>query len=350
MTEYKIIDNRVQSSFKGMTFSGHNKSEVKRTLFQNISDGKIESACHWSAELVCAGHFLDLWELVLLYMSKHIHLGNPKLVIYLDNRYKLFNQIIEDTNFISIIDLRNNVNIRKLFSEIICILCQSKKMHSIELIKINIIDAYIPEKINERLKASSTHYLNDIFREDDPKGLYIALNELAYNISEDSLNLNSACYWIEWIIEYDILHKKMKDCLKCVARSNINVDEQFQTDSVWVIWDVILHHSKVKSLFIQNIISGLLNLFCLKYTPAATKRRRYILYYAVGVIIDIVKIDIEISNDKATLHNVVNNTDLVYKQLKCNEEIVTYHSQSFNDKKKNLECSVRRLELMDSIS
>jgi hypothetical protein len=101
-------------------------------------------------------------------------------------------------------------------------------MHSIELIKINLIDAFNVDKINERLKASSMHYIEPFFRSDDPKCLFIALNEFSYNISCDSQDLTSACYWIEWIIEFEIVHKKRKEFIICSSRGN-DVDEQFQT-------------------------------------------------------------------------------------------------------------------------
>ena len=119
----KINDNRDHFCFKGITFSKHNKNDVRKALIENITDGKIESACHWSAELICAGHFSDLWEIILLYMSKNIHLGNPKVVFYLENRYKIFKEVVDNAHYDSIVELRNNTNIRKLFSEIFCVLC-----------------------------------------------------------------------------------------------------------------------------------------------------------------------------------------------------------------------------------
>jgi hypothetical protein len=82
MDDYLINDVREQSFFKGKTFSKHSKSEVKNALIENISDGKIESSSHWTAELICAGHFSDLWELIFFHVSKSIHLGNPKIVFY----------------------------------------------------------------------------------------------------------------------------------------------------------------------------------------------------------------------------------------------------------------------------
>ena len=333
MDEGIINDIRDLSYFKGITFSKHNKSEVKRSLIVNIIDGKIEFACHWSAELICAGHFNDLWELILLCMSKNIHLGNPKVVFYLENRYKIFKEVVDNAHYDSIVELRNNTNIRKLFSEIFSVLCQSKKMHSIELMKINLSEAFNLDKINERLKAPSMHYIEPYFRPDDPKGLFIALNEFSYNISCDSEDLTSACHWIEWIIEFESVHKRRKESIVCSSRGN-DVDEQFQTDSIWIVWDAILYYSKKKSLFIQNLLSSLLNLFCIKYTTAICKKRRYILYYAVGLLIENVKIDIEISGDKEMLHNKVSQTNIFYAELKNNG--ITMRS-----------ASIRKLQLVD---
>jgi hypothetical protein len=220
-------------------------------------------------------------------------------------------------------------------------------MHSIELIKINTTDAFIPHNINERLKATSMHYLEPFFRPDDPKALFIPINEFSYSISCDSQDLTSACYWIEWIIEYEILHKKMKEHIVCSARENIDVDELFQSDSIWIVWDSIMHYSKEKPLFVQNLLSSLLNLFCMKYTTTICKKRRYILYYAVGILIENVKTDIDISDDKETLSNVVNKTNIVYLQIKKNEDNTIIRSESFIDKRKRAEVSMKKLEMID---
>ena len=349
MNECIINDNRDQSFFKCKTFSKHNKGEVKTILLASISDGKIESACHWTAELICAGHYSDLWELIFLYMSRYIHLGNPKIVFYLENRYKIFKQIVENANFIHLIELRNNVNIRRLFSEIICVLCQSKKRHSIELIKIDASEAFVSNEINGRLRASSTHYIDNIFRKNDPNCLFIALNEFSYNISKDSLDMKTACYWVEWILEYETVKKKMKVHIICELRENKNIDEQFQSEPVWIIWEAILHSGKDKSTFVKNLLDSLLNLFCVKYTSNTFKKRRYILYFAVSLLVDTVNNDINISDDKDMLQIVVNKTNIAYEQLKENEEMVKTYSDNYNDAKKNIDKSLKKLEIMDNL-
>jgi len=70
----EINDVRTPTEFKGESFSKYKKAEVRNQLIENMSKGKIEPACYWSAELICAGHFMELWETILHYCGKHIHL------------------------------------------------------------------------------------------------------------------------------------------------------------------------------------------------------------------------------------------------------------------------------------
>ena len=32
---------------------------------------KIEVSCYWCAELICSGHYMELWELLFLYYTKY---------------------------------------------------------------------------------------------------------------------------------------------------------------------------------------------------------------------------------------------------------------------------------------
>ena len=73
MSEETLInDIRNVEEFKGITFSGYKKASVVKQLNESILQGKTEPACYWSAELICSGHFMELWETIINCSSKNI--------------------------------------------------------------------------------------------------------------------------------------------------------------------------------------------------------------------------------------------------------------------------------------
>ena len=69
MNELNINDKRTQKEFRGITFSQFKKTEVKKQLLNSLFSGCLEEACYWSAEFICAGHFVVLWEIILPIIS-----------------------------------------------------------------------------------------------------------------------------------------------------------------------------------------------------------------------------------------------------------------------------------------
>ncbi len=57
-----INDIRTSTQFRGFSFSNFKKIEVRKQMIENMKKGKVEPACYWCAELVCAGHYLDVWD------------------------------------------------------------------------------------------------------------------------------------------------------------------------------------------------------------------------------------------------------------------------------------------------
>ena len=347
-----INDIRTPSEFKGESFSKFKKSEVRNKFIESMMKGKIEPACYWSAELICAGHFMELWENIIHFIGKHIHLGNPKIVSYLEMRIQVFRNIMQHGHHLNELQLRNNPNIRKLFAEVVAILTYSNRKHSFESIKINRIEEFDMTQMTERLKAPSMKYAEPIFRKEDPKELFIAINEFSYNISQDRKNMLNACYWIEWVIEFDIICRKRKESCLCEKRTALSVENKFQRDIIWLVWDSLNHYTELlTNPFISKLMSSMMNIFCLKYTTGSAKKRRYLLYFAVALLTEPVPTNIELFTKKELIQNVVDKINEIYKQIKKNEQSPNTEYLFNNlEKETNFEKSIRKLEMMESMN
>jgi hypothetical protein len=196
-----------------------------------------------------------------------------------------------------------------------CILCDAKKKHCFQDIKIEKTD-FDMTQMTDRFKAPNINYSEPIFMKGDPKEIYIAINELAYCVS-DGKNVMLGCYWIEWLIEFDNKCKIKHEKNKCERRSKIPVESKFQMEIVWVIWDVFFNEASKKSKFVQKIIQSLLSLFTLKYSSACFKKRKYILYYIVSILCEehVSNEEIIREEQKALIANVLKKIDSIYHQI-----------------------------------
>jgi hypothetical protein len=349
MEDSEINDLRNEPNFNGVSFSKFKKTDVKKELLNSLIHSKIEPACYWSAELICAGHYDCVWEIILLFFSKFIHLGNLNIGIYIEMRLNNFKTILHNGYTDSSLALRNNDKIRQLFCEIMCVLCDAKRRHSFDNVKIKTEDLNMIT-IKDKFKAPSTEYGEEVFTTEDPKELFPFINELSYSVTATGNNQMIACYWIEWIFEYDSRCKALKEKILCERRNFAKVESKCQKDIIWIIWDIFLKESLKRNKLIQKIINTLLNLFCLKYTTNCHKKRKNLMYLAISVLCETFTLEKEIIRHSHIdlVTNIKLNINTVYIQIKKNEESTKTDYLFTGMKSRNLENTIKKLDQMNS--
>lgn len=349
MEDSEINDLRGEGEFRGFSFSKFKKTDVKKELLNSLIHSKIEPACYWSAELICSGHFGDLWEIVLLFFSKFVHLGNSNIGIYLEMRINDFKSILNNGYSDSALRLRNNEKIRKLFCEVMCVLCDAKRRHSFDNIKIKSDDLNMLS-VKDKFKAPTTLYGEEVFTVEDPKELFPFVNELAYSVTESGNNQINACYWIEWIIEYENRCKVLREKILCERRNFAKVDSKCQKDIVWIIWDVFLKEAEKRSKLTSKLMNSLLSLFCLKYTTGCHKKRKNLMYLAISILCEKFTPEKEIIRHSQIdlVNRIKHNINLVYSQIKKNEESTGTDYLFLGMKSSHLENTIKKLDAMNS--
>lgn len=347
MNKNDINDMRSSSDFKGITFSQYKKSDVKTQLINSLKKNKIEDACYWSAELICSGHFIDIWDYIIFYFSKHIHLGNPKIITYLDKRFTVFSNIMKQGHFVNELEVRNNMTVRQIFAEIMGVFNLSKKKNSTEIVKVIREQDYDMTLMNSKLKATSLSFANVIYRQDDPKELFIAINEFSYHIF--SKNMLDACYWYEWVIDFNTLCNKNKDKSVCESRNFVNVENKFRNDCIWMLWDVLFYYSNDNAL-INTLMTSTFNMFSIRYSTASCKKRRYLFYFAISLLTEEYSTNTSIISDKNYIKSITDQINIVYKQIK-KSEITPNTEYLFNNLEQdtNLEKSLFKMQLLNSV-
>ena len=349
---FELQDDRTVIDFKTCSFSNYKRTHVCSALLNSLvsassssgsGGGGVEAlheACFWSAELIAAGHYSDVWDTLLFYYCKHVHIANAKLSIYLQMKFDYFKQLMNSDDIISELDARNNQQIRQTIAEVVCVLALSTILPgtTVDNIKLDHSSDMNFSVLTNKLLAPTDEFIKPIFQEKDPKELFAVLNELAFSLQQThttttsniSASKASAWHWIEWIHQFDVYLKKKHQPLQIARRTRMPVDAKHQRDVVWIVWDVLFDSMKRRkkdtpeeSLMVR-IFDALLTLFCLQYSSTTFKKRIFLLYFAAAIVIETPNLSVSIvaPADRTLIQTeVLQHLDtLVYSRIKQQEQ------------------------------
>ena len=263
---------------------------------------------------------MKIWNKLLNYSFKIVHINNPRLSIFLYKKNNiLFNQIerldIKNTDYLV---LRNSQMIRNLFADIIVTIITSEKKQKFDkLIKIKPEDFNIKNKLQANTNILPSH----ILRFDDPEEFKIIMNEIFYHLKNKLFGYDKSIYWIIWLIEWEKKHKKNKETWSVPPR-NVNVKkEKDKCDFIWIIWEIIFEELKYRDEKILNtIIKVLYSLFTHEYTSGKRTERIFIVYNAIGHLTNKIDYDKKIRLNEILYIQTQSNINKVYEMMKPHEK------------------------------
>lgn len=303
-----IQDTRTIKELTKMTYSGYKKQDVLKELKKALEFKKVEESLYWCAELICSGQYLDIWNMIITFYATHIHIANPKMPIYIYIRYTDFKNIVKEKIYVeNELHMRNNNNIRMLFHELILILIHSDRKHAILPIKVNKEDMNLTH-MKHILVAPHTKFIT-CFKDNDPKEIFIPLNEFSYQLKEHCFH--KASYWIEWLLCFEKICKHNKTNIQCAERYTDIC--KCNHDFIWLIWEIIFHYSSTTTEIQKRIIKALFDLFCIRYNSSQRKKRIQLLYCAMMILCEKINYTIPVHTHSITKMDTLINK--IYKQI-----------------------------------
>jgi len=318
--QYLIEDLRLQDQFKTTTFSGYKKTEVFNTLFKSIENDRVENACHWLTELIISGYITDLWDKLIIFSCKIIHINNPLLPHYLyRNNTKIYYHINRYLKK-DYIHLRNNLSIRNTLFDVVTTLTTSSKTKRFDKNKrFNDQDNFEYKNIKNRLIASHNYLPENFIQFNEPEELGVILNEFVFNLKNSKSGYERCVFWIQWLIKWDKLHTKKLGKCELQPRA-VDVDAKHRVNIVWLIWAGIFHEYKSRHIEIKRQINALYYLYCNNFTGQKRNTRLPILHNTIALLTYDIDLAVPIRRDKQMFIQSQCNLNMMFKAKKINEK------------------------------
>lgn len=269
MTE--VTDDRPAKAFTTTTYSGYKTTQVKAELSRCLGDALLEESLYWSAELVCSGKSLAVWDALMSVSAMSVFRGCPGAVLFVARQAAHFKDRANSVG--DALAVRNDERARQLLAASVGAVCGAPRRHKTkrQVLKKEVYGAAHPP---HRLKAPTVDYAAVAFETGDPTELFVAVNEMAYALS-DKYDPVHASYWIEWALGYDRLRRAKRRPLSCKPRL---ASGPGAAHTVWLLWDVLEKSARGH----RDVVHALRGLFTLRFTTGAAARRVLLLYCAVA--------------------------------------------------------------------
>jgi hypothetical protein len=342
-----LNDTRSLAEFKTLTLGGFQKGKVFSAMEKAITSAKIEHACYWAYQLLASGQATALWDRLFLYIYKNINIANSNLPGWILGKDIAWIRLISIKEYTKdgILHLRNNQLARNLITEMVTMICLSRKRKLDSLtLKIKETD-FIIANFHAKCQVRDNIMIAGLLGPNDPSEIRIACNEFCYNLVNKQIQ--ETLYWLNWILYWEKINVK-KYKLFIVQQRNIEgIQTADQRDVIWLVWSIIQQvKSKVgqamsanggNKLAFESALDMLWKLYLHKWKPSNKTKKLYIIYWVIHILIYPCDWNIGIIERPEIFIKACANTNLMFEKLavqcKTGFGAVTYSGPTLLDMK-----------------
>ena len=328
------------------SYTGYTKSAVLSQWQKCLQKQQYEEACHWTAELDASGWQADVWQKLIIYASKHVHIHCPRLPLLMARNYAYFQ--LYCIRYAKTIHLprhqpRNQVQLQQNVCQLIGLVALSAKGPVYSLPQIDV------SKVNDSELVCGTHaWLMPHKSDADNKNVLRMLSTMFCHVENKCVH--KMVYWLSVLVEYDKHQKKNKTPATMAGRKPLLPDDRSYrhvyleganaTDWVWLLWRGLAQGAMAfgKSQDCICTLKALSYLYALDYTTSKRNTRMPLLLHAMHLVCTDVDWTQSVyhSANKELIVKACTNIHMMYNDIVDNrvkrlEASTSFHSEAQQD-------------------
>ena len=306
------------------SYSGYKKTSVFSKWQRELQQQQYEQACYWMAEADASGWQDDIWNKLIVFASKQVHVHLPTLPTVLARNYAYYRNYVQTNSAQQITHQpRNCIALRQHMCQAVGLVALSAKGPVYTLPKVDI------SKVDESKLIVGVHsWLVAHRKPNDSEVVIRILSTILWNL--DTHNTPDVMYWLSVLLAYDKQQRKNKTPIQMASRAplpttdkirQLSVDPKSTNDWVWLLWlalDTASVHYK-RPAACQRALRDLCYLFAFDYKSSKKTTLIPIMIHAMHLVrtdaIDWTSSIYTNAQSKTMIIKACTNIDVMYAEV-----------------------------------
>lgn len=271
------------------SYSGYKKTCVFSKWQRELQQQQYEQACYWTAEADASGWQDDIWNKLIVFASKQVHVHLPTLPTLLARNYAYYRNYLVTCSTQQIAKQpRNCIALRQHLCQAVGFIALSSKGPVYTLPKVDIL------KVDESKLIVGVHsWLVPHRKSNDSEVVIRILSTILWNL--ETHKTPDVMYWLSVLLAYEKQQRKNKTPIQMASRAplpttdkirNLSVDPKSTHDWVWLMWlalDTASAHYR-RPVACQRALRDLSYLFALDYKSSRKMTLVAVIIHAMHLV------------------------------------------------------------------